>query len=133
MRKKLFYLLLAWFVIHTCFIIIDGLSKPKNTADYAVILGNKVNEDGTLSMRLEKRLECGYELYKNGQVKGLIVSGGLGKEGFYEGDEMKRYLVKKGIPDSAIAIDNYGNGGKSEGFALGYVDEVARAALKGDE
>ena len=32
-----------------------------------------------------------------------------------------------------IAIENYGNGGKSEGFALGYVDEVARAALKGDE
>jgi hypothetical protein len=32
-----------------------------------------------------------------------------------------------------VAIENYGNGGKSEGFALGYVDEVARAALKGDE
>jgi len=32
-----------------------------------------------------------------------------------------------------VAIQNYGNGGKSEGFALGYVDEVARSALKGDE
>ncbi len=32
-----------------------------------------------------------------------------------------------------VAIENYGLGGKSEGFALGYVDEVACAALKGDE
>lgn len=109
LSKKLFYLLLPWFVIHSSVIIIDGLSKPKNAADYAVILGNKVNDDGTLSIRLEKRLECGLQLYKTARVKGIIVSGGLGKEGYYEGDEMKKYLVQKGIPDSVIIIDNVGN------------------------
>ena len=58
------------------------LHKGK-TADIAVILGSKVNEDGTLSERLKKRLECGISLYHNGRAKKLMVSGGLGKEGFY--------------------------------------------------
>lgn len=87
----------------------DGLIDSHEQADLAVILGNKVNEDGTLSKRLEKRLECGLTLYKNGQVKKILVSGGLGKEGFYEGTKMKGYLLKNGVPDAAILVDNKGN------------------------
>ena len=107
--KLLLTLLLVWFVGHISFTTIDGLINSKNKADIAVILGNKVNEDGTLSKRLEKRLECGLQLYQKGQVKKLIVSGGLGKEGFYEGDKMKEYLVKNNVPDSLVIIDNYGD------------------------
>ncbi|WP_148229677.1 MULTISPECIES: YdcF family protein [Cellulophaga] len=91
------------------YITIDGLTKNEKTADIAVILGNKVNEDGTLSERLEKRLQCGLRLFQNGQVKKIIVSGGLGKEGFYEGNKMKAYLIKKNVPDSLVIIDNFGN------------------------
>lgn len=75
----------------------------------AVILGSKVNENGTLSERLEKRLEYGLQLYKNNQVKKIIVSGGLGKEGFYEGDKMKAYYIENGVPENSIIVDNYGN------------------------
>ena len=112
-RKRIYKLvltvLLIWFFGHIIYISIDGLSKNENKADIAVILGNKVNEDGTLSERLQKRLECGLRLYKNKQVKKIIVSGGLGKEGFYEGDKMKGYLIKNNVPDSVIIIDNYGD------------------------
>lgn len=97
-----------WFFGHLIYITIDGLSKNKTNADIAVILGNKINEDGTLSERLEKRLECGLRLYENNQIQKIIVSGGLGKEGFYEGDKMKEYLIKHKVPDSLIIIDNYG-------------------------
>lgn len=45
----------------------------------------------------------------------------------------ERSRLREALNLIRIAIENYGNGGKSEGFALGYVDEVARAALKGDE
>ncbi len=68
-----------------------------------------MNEDGTLSERLEKRVECGLSLYKSGREKSIIVSGGLGKEGFREGDKMKEYLLLNGVPDSCIVVDNYGN------------------------
>lgn len=101
--------ILTWFIIHSVYIIFDGLHDDKTVADVAVILGNKVNEDGTLSERLKKRLETGVELYNNHRVKKIIVSGGLGKEGFYEGSKMKEYLISKNIPVSLIIVDNKGN------------------------
>lgn len=107
--KYLFIIFLIWFVGHTIFITVDGLHDNGKSADVAVILGSKVNEDGTLSERLEKRLECGLNLYQNNRVKKIIVSGGLGKEGFYEGDKMKEYLIANRVPDAAIIVDNLGN------------------------
>ena len=101
--------IISWFTIHTIYIIIDGLSDSGEKADIAIILGNKVNEDGTLSARLEKRLETGIELYKNQRVKKILVTGGLGKEGFYEADKMKEFLISNAIPESVILVDNYGN------------------------
>jgi len=115
LKKKLqkfklpFILFLIWFLGHSTFITIDGLIDDQKKADAVVVLGSKVNEDGTLSERLEKRLECSLNLYKNKRAKLIIVSGGLGKEGFYEGDEMKAYLVKKGVPETLIIVDNFGN------------------------
>ncbi|TCN57435.1 YdcF family protein [Flavobacterium circumlabens] len=107
--KVLLTLFLLWFFGHVLYITIDGLSDNGEKADIAVILGNKVNEDGTLSERLEKRLECGLRLYQNHRVKKIIVSGGLGKEGYYEGDKMKEYLIANKVPDSVIIVDNLGN------------------------
>jgi vancomycin permeability regulator SanA len=102
-------LLFVWFVAHTVYIVADGLHDDGKTADTAVILGTTVNEDGTLSERLRQRVNCGLQLYKSGRVNTLIVSGGLGKEGFYEGDKMKEYLVANGIPAGRVVVDNLGN------------------------
>lgn len=107
--KILAVLLIIWFLGHSAFILYDGISDNGKNADLAVILGNKVNEDGTLSKRLEMRLETGVQLFKSGRVKRILVSGGLGKEGFYEGDKMKEFLVAHAVPDSLIIVDNFGN------------------------
>lgn len=107
--KYVLCLFVIWMLAHIAFTVTDGLKNTKENADYAVILGNKVNTDGSLSERLTKRLECGLELYNAKRIKGIIVSGGLGKEGYYEGDKMKEFLVKKGVPDSAIIVDNKGD------------------------
>ncbi|MEL1246226.1 YdcF family protein [Flavobacterium sp. DGU11] len=107
--KIFFSLLLAWFLMHSIYIVADGLQDSEGTADAAVILGTTVNEDGTLSERLRQRVACGLGLYKAGRVNRIIVSGGFGKEGFYEGDKMKAYLVQNGVPSSRIVVDNHGN------------------------
>ena len=93
--------------------IYDGLSDEGKSADLAVVMGNKVNENGTLSERLKQRLDCSLKLYQNNRVPVIMVSGGLGKEGFYEGDKMKDYLIARGVPDSSIIVDNYGNNTRS--------------------
>ena len=102
-------LLFLWFCIHIIYTIIDGNKDEGESADIAVILGTTVNTDGTLSERLEKRMECGLKLFQDGRIKKIIVSGGLGREGFLEGDKMKEYLIGKGIPDSLVIVDNKGN------------------------
>jgi vancomycin permeability regulator SanA len=107
--KAILIVLAAWVVVHTLLITLDGLHESQQHADIAVILGNKVNEDGTLSERLAQRLACGLALYRSGRVPRLLVSGGLGKEGFYEGTKMRDYLRAHGVPDSAIIVDNAGN------------------------
>lgn len=109
LAKSFIILLILWFGIHVCFTIIDGMNNTPRNADLGVVLGNKVNEDGTLSARLQKRLERALTLYKNGQVKMLFVSGGHGLEGFNEGDKMRDFLIRKGIPPAAIITDNQGD------------------------
>jgi vancomycin permeability regulator SanA len=101
--------LAAWVLVHTLLITWDGLHDSQQRADIGVILGNKVNEDGTLSERLAQRLACGLVLYRSGRVRLLLVSGGLGREGFYEGTKMREYLRAQGVPNSAIIVDNAGN------------------------
>lgn len=102
-------LLVGWLLLHTLLITLDGLRDSQQPADIGVILGNKVNADGTLSERLTQRLACGLALYRSGRIRRVLVSGGLGREGFYEGDKMRDYLRAHGVPDSVLIVDNHGN------------------------
>ncbi|MFT5859081.1 MAG: vancomycin permeability regulator SanA [Flavobacteriaceae bacterium] len=107
--KIIVFALLTWFFTHEVVIIADGLNDDKLNSEIAVIFGNKVNPDGSLSDRLAARLDKGIELYKDSIVSELFVSGGLGKEGYKEGDKMAEYLIVHGIPETVITIDNKGN------------------------
>lgn len=114
--KKAFKLLriivavfVLWIIVHSSFIIFDGLRDKNQNADVAVVPGNKINTDGTVSERLKARLDKSIELYEAKRVAKIIVSGGFGKEGFWEGDKMKEYLESKNIPTEKIIVDNYGN------------------------
>lgn len=100
--------LFIWFLIHTTFTIIDGLNDELKPADVAVVLGNKVEVNGQPSNRLIARLDTSVELYNGGYFTIIIVSGGIGKEGFDEARVMKSYLVDKGIPEDKIIEDNNG-------------------------
>lgn len=107
--KSIFVGLIIWFLIHSIYITIDGLNDKNKNADVAIVLGNKVNEDGTLSERLKARVDKSIELYNQKRVKSIIVSGGLGKEGFWEGNKMQEYLINNKIPTEKILVDNFGN------------------------
>ena len=101
-------ILLIWFLIHVAYITMDGLNSYKGDADIAIVLGNPVNSDSSLSPWLKGRVDKAYDLYQEGRVKKIFVSGGPGEYGVPEGDAMKAYLLKKKLPDSVIISDNAG-------------------------
>lgn len=102
-------ILCLWAALHLIFSYHEGTRRPSHKADAAVILGNEVKSDGTLSKRLKERVNRGLELYNEHMVDKIIVSGGLGKSGYYEGDSMKQYLLSQGVPEQDIIVDNLGS------------------------
>lgn len=109
-RKVLLILLLALllFLTATGLLVWSGMSDRLGKADVALVLGNKVNPDGSPSPRLKARLDTAVELFKLGYFPRVIVSGGTGTEGVPEGTAMRNYLVSAGIPESAILVDDQG-------------------------
>jgi uncharacterized SAM-binding protein YcdF (DUF218 family) len=78
-------------------------------ADVAIVLGNAVRDDWSLSPVLQGRVDEALDLYRKGQVKKIFVSGGIGLENkIPEGEAMKAYLVKKGVNSEDVIIDNDG-------------------------
>ena len=85
-----------------------GMADDLRPTDVGMVLGSKVELSGRPSARLAARLDRGADLYTDGVVKQLIVSGGTGVEGFDEAAVMRDYLVGKGVPTSAIIVDSAG-------------------------
>lgn len=100
---------LAWLFLHCLFVTADGARPFTGKADVAVVLGNTVFADGSLSPWLKGRVDEALRLYRNRQVDVLFVSGGIGKTRFPEGDGMRNYLLQQGVPDAAIVVDNAGD------------------------
>jgi vancomycin permeability regulator SanA len=105
---QLLFIFLLWILIHSLVITVDGLNDHFKRADCILILGNTVNKDGTLSLRLQSRVDKGLELYNKKLAPKIIVSGGLGKEGYYEAKEMKKYLLSKGVNNNDVIMDDEG-------------------------
>ncbi len=96
------------FGIASTALVIDGLNDDVHRADVAVVLGNAVQPNGQPSPRLKARLDKAVQLYHQGLFSNIIVSGGVGIEGFDEAVVMKQYLVMQDIPDDHVFVDSGG-------------------------
>jgi vancomycin permeability regulator SanA len=104
-------ILFLWVVLHLAYIIVDGTRDYAGSADVAVILGNRVFPDGSMSSWLKGRVDKALELYRQGRVRKIYASGGYypEEEGVHrEGDVMKAYLIAQGVKDSDVVADNQG-------------------------
>ncbi|MHA4807013.1 YdcF family protein [Flavitalea flava] len=102
-------LLVVWFLIHILYMTIDGMRNSKGKADIAIVLGNRVDKDSSLSPVLQGRVDKALKLYREGRVREIFVSGGSGEYGVPEGTAMKRYLVSQKVPPEKIIVDNKGD------------------------
>ena len=85
---------------------------PEFNQDFIIILGSKVNKDGTLPPllkgRVDKAIEFGNKQYEMTKKRIVYVpSGGKGKdEVIAEAKAIKNYLMEKGINEKQIMIED---------------------------
>ncbi len=85
---------------------------PKYDKDFIIILGSKINADGTLPPllkgRADKAINFGSNQYQATKKDIIYIpSGGQGKdEVISEAEAIKKYLVKNGIKEKQIIIEN---------------------------
>ena len=72
-----------------------------------VVLGQKLNNDGTMTNELINKLNVGIKLFSATNSNYIAVCGGITnkKAGRPEAVTMKEYLVSKGIPEDKIIVE----------------------------
>ena len=74
----------------------------------AIILGNRLNDDGSMSDILKRRLTATLRLNKLFAPSKIIVSGGIAnpKAGLSEAQVMRDYLVNNGVESDKIVVED---------------------------
>jgi vancomycin permeability regulator SanA len=89
-------------------LITFGTTDYTRSADAAVVLGAKVYPDGTASLALSDRVRTAIDLFRQGRVRFLIMSGATGVEGHNEAEVMRRLAVEAGVPAWCVLVDDAG-------------------------
>lgn len=93
----------AWVRAMAAGRVSDVASAP--TVPVAVVLGAGVNPDGSPSPYLKSRLDLAYDLYQDGTVRAILVSGDNSVAHYDEPTAMRRYLIARGVPERQVIAD----------------------------
>lgn len=71
-----------------------------------LILGKRLNDDGTMTEGLYKRLAYGLEQYRELNADKIMVTGGVANKiaGIAEGDLMGKYIAEQGV--TGVIVEN---------------------------
>lgn len=82
----------------------DGL--PNDNTHAFVVLGFALKSDGTMQPELVGRLETALASAQKYPNSYILVTGGVKKNGWTEGDRMHDWLVEHGVADNRILVEN---------------------------
>lgn len=89
-------------------VISTGRAGPVGPADAIVVMG-AAQYDGRPSPQLAARLDEVVRLWPEGHADVVVVTGGRQPgDRFTEAEASQRYLIARGIPESAIVLENEG-------------------------
>jgi SanA protein len=97
---------IAWDVHHNL-PPIYRLASEAPPEPVAIVFGAGYSQN-VLSAILEDRVKTGIDLYKEGKVKKLLMTGDNGHHGYSEPDAMKAYAMRAGVPSKDIVCDYAG-------------------------
>jgi vancomycin permeability regulator SanA len=84
----------------------NSLIEKNMKADAGVVLGAAVWGGNRPSPVLRERINKGFELYKSGMIRYMVVTGGGSPGEMTEAEVSKNELIKKGIDEKSIIIEN---------------------------
>lgn len=77
--------------------------------EVALVLGTSERvSDGRLNVFFVNRMRAAYELYEEGKIEKILVSGDNGREDYNEPESMKNALVNLGVAEEDITLDYAG-------------------------
>ncbi|MEE0133782.1 MAG: ElyC/SanA/YdcF family protein [Treponema sp.] len=105
----LFVLAINWYMItYTKDFIFHDLSQTPSR-HCAMILGAKVYQSGAISHVVRDRAEAAMELYHQGLVEKVLISGDHGRASYDEVNAIKNYIkMMHHIPDQDLFMDHAG-------------------------
>ena len=96
------------FVFPLAQIFFFGTSDYRRPADVAVVFGAQVHPGGAPSQTLAWRVDTACELYEQGLVRRLVMSGAVGESGYDEALVMRARAIANGVPAAAVVVDSRG-------------------------
>ncbi|GAA4413862.1 hypothetical protein GCM10023187_42650 [Nibrella viscosa] len=102
-------LLCNWWVVYSTRgqIFFNIHQLPSN--DVALVLGtSKHVKGGKENLFFRYRMEATARLFKEGKIKYIILSGNNDSEYYNEPSDMKKALIKLGVPESVLTLDYAG-------------------------
>jgi SanA protein len=88
--------------------ITDNIDNVE-TSKVGLLLGtSKLLKGGYKNEYFYNRIDAAVELYKKGKIQNVLISGDHGTQYYNEPLDMKKELIKNGIPDSVIYLDYAG-------------------------
>lgn len=119
-------LLGAWILSATAVLVWSGKDEAR-PADAIVVLG-AAQYAGRPSPVLKARLDHGVELWRRNPTGLLVLTGGTGSgDTTSEAEVGRAYARKKGLPDSAIVVENTG---RTTSESMRSVAEIMRERRK---
>ncbi len=94
--------------LYTSFSIFDKIEELPKTHRVAVVLGAKLDKKGRPQVYLKDRLDAALQLYCEGKVDAIMLSGEKKNENFNEIDAMEKYILDAGIPLKDTYLDTGG-------------------------
>ena len=82
-----------------------GTTDYRRPADVVVVFGARVRNDGTPSLTLANRVTTASELYRDGLVDTVVMTGGVEPSGIDETIVMRDLAMQLGVPSGAIVRD----------------------------
>jgi len=76
--------------------------------EIALVFGGGMQDDTTQSIMQEDRVKVAVELYKQGKIQKMIMTGDDGANRFDEVTYMKKYAIDNGVKEEDISTDPHG-------------------------